>query len=98
MFQCDPYLDCNAHIEAHFYTSKVQLERVEMCCHCVGEFVSPVELHSSLMAPGGPYFVMLLVCQTCLEHGRHVIVRAARQNARAKQDKIDVVAPTEAAR
>ncbi len=30
VFHRDPSLDCNAHIEAHFYTSKIQPERVEM--------------------------------------------------------------------
>ncbi len=38
IFHCDPSLDCTTHIEADLYTSKVQLLRVELCCHCAGEF------------------------------------------------------------
>ena len=34
----------------------------------------------------------------CLEHGRHAIVRAARQNAQAKRHQIVVAAAREAAR
>jgi len=43
VFHCDPSLDCNAHIKAHFYAYKIQYERVEMCFYCVGEFDSRVE-------------------------------------------------------
>ena len=63
IFLCDPALDCNTYIEVHFYTSKVQPNRVEMCCHCTGEFDSPIELNSFLKAPDGPYSVVLHVCK-----------------------------------
>jgi hypothetical protein len=98
VFHCDPSLDCNAHIEANFYTSKIQPTRVELCCHCAGEFDSPVELNSSLKAPDGPYSVVLPACKLCLNNGCHIIVRGARQNAQAKQDKIDAKAAREARR
>ena len=51
-----------AHNEAHFCTSKIQPERVEICCHCVGEFDFPVEFHSSFKAPDGLYSVVVLLC------------------------------------
>ena len=33
---------------------------------------------------------MLPICQLCLDNGCHIILRAARQNARAKQAMLDV--------
>ena len=48
VLHCDSSLDCNAHIEAHFYTYKIQHGRVEMCCYCAGEFDSPVEFSSGV--------------------------------------------------
>ena len=98
VFHCDPSLDCNAHIEANFYTSKIQPTRVDLCCHCAGEFYSPVELSSSLKAPNGPYSVVLPACKMCLNNGCHIIVRGARQNAQAKKDKLDAEAAREASR
>jgi hypothetical protein len=66
---CDPTLDCTTHIEADFYTCKIQFARVELCCHCAGEFESPVEMNTSLRATEGPYYVVLPICQACLENG-----------------------------
>ena len=36
-------LECNTRIEAYFYTPRIWLERIELCCHRAGEFKSPVE-------------------------------------------------------
>ena len=98
VFLYDTSLDCIAHIEAIFYTSKIQPARVELCCYCAGEFDSPVELNSSLKAPDGPYSLVLHVSKMCLNNGGHVIVRGARQNAQAKQDKLNAQAAREVAR
>ncbi len=57
-----------------------------------------MEFHSSLKAPDGPYSTVLIVSQICLENGRHIIVRAARQNTQAKHSTTDVVVAREAAR
>ena len=91
-------MDCTTHIEADFYTSKVQLARVELCCHCAGEFESPVEINTSLRAPEGPYSVVLPICQACLLDGCHIIVRQARQNARAQQAMLEAAASREGTR
>jgi hypothetical protein len=48
IFQCDPSFSCDTHVEADFYTSRIMPERIELCCHCAGEFESPVELNSNL--------------------------------------------------
>jgi hypothetical protein len=96
IFRCDPSLDCNMHIEAEFFTSPIKAERVELCCHCAGEFNFPVELDSNLKYPKGPYIVVLPVCKVSLQNGCNIIVRAARQNAWAKQARIDVEAAREA--
>ena len=37
---CDPSLDCNTHIDADFYTARIRHGRIELCCHCAGEFNS----------------------------------------------------------
>ncbi len=57
-----------------------------------------MELSSSLKAPDGPYSVVLPTCKLCLNNGCPIIVRGARQNAQAKQDKIDAQADREARR
>ncbi len=57
-----------------------------------------MKLNSSLKAPNGPYFVVLPACKMCLDNGCHIIVRGARQNAQAKQDKLDAQAIRDAAR
>ena len=98
IFQCDPSLECNTHIEANFYTARIQPGRIELCCHCAGEFVSPVELNTNLKHREGPYSVVLPVCKACLENGCNIIVREARQNAQAKQARIDAKAAREAGR
>ena len=66
VFHCETSLDCTAHNEAHFYTSKIQSTRVESCCYCACEFDSPVEFNSSLKAPDGPFSLVLLVCKMSL--------------------------------
>ncbi len=54
IFRCDPsLLDCNTHIEADFYTSRIKAKRIELCCYCAGEFNSRVELNSNLKYPYG---------------------------------------------
>ena len=98
-FQCDPSLDCDTHIEANFYTSAIQRERLELCCHCAGVFFhSPVMMHPSLKAPAGPYYVVLPVCKECLDGGCQIIARNARQNADSKKNKLGAEAARKAAR
>jgi hypothetical protein len=96
--QCDPSLRCDTHVEADFYTSRIMPERIELCCQSAGEFDSPVELNSNLKAPEDPYSVVLPVCKACLENGCSIIARAARQNAEAKQARMEVAAAREAGR
>jgi len=72
--------------------------RIELVCLCAGEFDSPVQLNSNLKAPEGPYSIVLPVCKVCLENGCNIIVRAARQNAEAKQSRIDAAVATETGR
>ena len=95
IFHCHHSLDCTTHIEADLYTYKVQLARVELCCHYASEFESPVEMTTSLRAPEGPYCVVLPIYQVCLENGCHILVRQARENARAKQAMLDVATSRE---
>ena len=90
IFQCDMSLDCDTHVEADFYVSEIERSRTEICCHCAGVCDSPIELNSSLKAPIGPYLVVLPICQACLDDGHNIIVRAARQNANAKQAKMQI--------
>ena len=91
IFQCDPTFDCDSHIESEFYTSKIQPSRVNICCQCADKYDSPVELNTSLKAPDGPYSIVLPICDQCLATGCHVVVRGARQNAQAKQAKLDAM-------
>ena len=74
IFHCGPSLDCTTHIEADFYTSKVQLARVELCCHSAGEFESPEEINTYLRAPEDPYSLVLPFCNICLETVCHISV------------------------
>ena len=78
IFQCDPTFSCDSHIELEFYTSKIQPSRVTICCHCACKYDSPVELHTSLNAPDGPYSIVLPICEQCLANVCHVVVRGAR--------------------
>ena len=89
IFHCGPSLDCTAHIEANFNTSKNQPTRDKFFCHCAGEFDSPAEFNYSLKAPHGPYYIVLPSCKMRLDNGCHIIVHGVRQNAQAKQDKLD---------
>ena len=98
IFQCDPSLDYDAHIESEFYTSKIQPTRVKICSHCAGKYDSPVELNTALKAPDGPYSIVLPICEECLAKGCRVVVRAARRNAQAKQAKMDAKAARDARR
>jgi hypothetical protein len=50
---------------------------------------SPVELHARIKAPEGPYSIILPICKSCLDGGCHISVRHARQNANAKQARLD---------
>ena len=89
IFQCDPSLECNTHIEADFYTARIWPERIELCCHCAREFNSPVELNTNLKHPESPYSAVLPVCKVCLDNGCNIIVRGARQNVQANQASQD---------
>ena len=60
--------------------------------------LSPVELNSNLEYREGPYYVLLPVCKVCLQNDCNIIVRATRQNALAKQARIDVEATKEVGR
>ncbi len=66
------------------------LSRKDLCCHCAGVCDSPIELNSSLKAPIGSYSVFLPICKACLDDGCNIIVRAARQNANAKQARMEI--------
>ncbi len=90
IFLCDTSLDCDTHVEAEFNISGIKPSRKELCCHCAGVCDSPIELNSSLNAPIGPYSVVFPVCKACLDDGCNIIVRAARQNANAKQARMEI--------
>jgi hypothetical protein len=59
---------------------------------------SPVELNSNLKASEEPYSIVLPVGKVCIENGCNIIVRAAMQNAEAKQARINAAAAREAGR
>ena len=50
---------------------------------------SPVELHTHLKSPEGPYSIVLPICKACIDSGWHIIVHHARQNANAKKARLD---------
>jgi hypothetical protein len=50
IFPCNSSLDCDTHVEADFFASRIMNECIEFCCHCAGKFESPVELISNLKA------------------------------------------------
>jgi hypothetical protein len=85
VYHCDPSLDRDTHIESEFYTSKIKPGRIDICCHSASTNESPVRLNTSLKALEGPYSNVLPICEECMDMGRHVIVRAAIQNAEAKK-------------
>ena len=95
IFHCDSSLDCNTHIESEFYTSKIEPGRINICCHCAGTNESPVNLTASLKSPEGPYSIVLPICEECMNKGLRFIVRAAIQNAQAKQARLDSQAARE---
>jgi hypothetical protein len=59
---------------------------------------SPIEMNTHLKAPEGPYSLVLPICKACIDRGCHIIVRSARQNANAKQDRLDANHAREALR
>ena len=96
---CDPSLECDTIVEPEFYVSRIQSRRMGLCCHCAGTLPdSPIEMNSHLKAPEGPYSVVLPICKACMDSGCHIIVRNARQNATAKQAKLDAKHAREVAR
>jgi hypothetical protein len=59
---------------------------------------SSVKLNNHLKAPEGPYSIVLPICKACIDTGCHIIVRSARQNAIAKQARLDAVVAREVRR
>ena len=70
------------------YTSKIQPHRIDICRHCAGAKDSLVTLNAYLKAHEGPYSIVSPICENCIAMGRHIIVRAARQNAQAKRARL----------
>jgi len=96
---CDPSLECDTIVEPKFYVSRIQPGRMVLCFHCAGTLPdSAIEMNSHLKAPEGPYSVVLPICKACMDSGCHIIVRNARQNATAKQAKLDAKHAREVAR
>ena len=48
IFLADPSLDCDKHIEAEFYVSRIEPARLKMCYHYVGLYDSPIDLNNLL--------------------------------------------------
>ena len=87
---CNPSLECDTIVEPEFCASIIQLERMVLCCHCVGTLPdSPIEMNSHLKAPKGPYSIVLPICKVCIDSGCRIIVCFARRNASAKQARLD---------
>jgi len=60
LFHCEPSLECDTHGKSEFYVSRIQLERVVLCCHYTGTMPAfLIELNTHLNAPKGSYFVVL---------------------------------------
>ena len=77
-------------MESDFYVSRIQPKRIVLCCHCDCTMLdSPVELHTHLKAPKGPYSIVLSICKAYLDIGCHIIVRHARLNANAKKARLN---------
>ena len=52
VFHCDPSLERDTHLESDFFVSRIQPDRMVLCCHCAGTMHnSLVELHTHLKAP-----------------------------------------------
>jgi hypothetical protein len=49
----------------------------------------PIELNTHLKALEGPYSIVLPTCKACVDSGCHIIVRSSRQNAVAKQARLN---------
>ena len=88
LYLCDTSLDCDSHVEAEFYVSRVQPSRLELCCHCACVLDSPIVMNTHLKAPAGPYSVVLPICNACIDSGCPMIVRLAR-NSKAKQARLE---------
>ncbi len=54
LFLCDTSLDCDSHVEADFYVSRIQSSRLELCCHCAYVLDSPIVMNTYLKASAGP--------------------------------------------
>ena len=78
--------------------SKVKPTRLKLCCYCAGEFNSPNELNTALKAHNEPYSAVLPIYKACLDSGCNIVVRAARQNAKAKHARMEVDRDREALR
>ena len=59
---------------------------------------SQKELNASLKALEGPYSLVLPICKACMESGCNIVVRSARQNAKAKHARMDLDRDREALR
>ncbi len=59
---------------------------------------NPLNVNASHKAPEGPHSIVLPICEECMDKGLHIIVRAARQNAEAKQARLNSQAAREALR
>ena len=46
-------------------------------------------MNTHLKAPKGPYSIVLSICKACIDSDCHIIVRSARQNANAKQARLE---------
>jgi hypothetical protein len=64
----------------------------------VGTTDSLVNLSASFKAPEDPYSIVLPIREECMDKGRHIIVRTAKQNAQAKQARFDTHVAGEALR
>ena len=99
IFKCDPSMDCDTRVESEYYASKIMPQDIPMYCHCASTSESPITMHSHLMAQnGGPYYIVLHICEVCIASGYHILVRGTRQNAEAKQAKIDAKKARDVAR
>ena len=89
IFLCDTSLDCDTHVEVDFYVSRIQPTILELCCHFVGMFESPIDMTNHLKVPEGPYFVSLPIGKACIAYGCHVIVRTTRTNAKIMHARLE---------
>jgi hypothetical protein len=99
IFECDPYMDCDTHVESEYHASKIMPQYIPVCCHCAGTYKSLIAMHTHFMAQnGGPYSIILHICEECIANGCHILARGVMHNAKAKQAKIDAKKTREVAR